>query len=703
MRINILQKTKNQMVTRITTLENVAEKIRDGKFSAAVANLRIWLPILKRKEYAEHDIDSFDVIKGLPKVCFASRLDLPQKDDGGEWYNGLILIETEHLDDPDTAIIIRKEAAKMPQTLMTFVGASGTSVKIVCRAELIPDLAGDERKLPMTVKDISTFHLNAFRMAYRAYSAQLNVRFADRKPQMDSFCYISADSGVVLRTDAIPFYVDLNESADITRVPMLNRNEMECLPGRNECQSRRLVFQFCLGEAMDHSMNVPDEERTVEILNKLAIYCRESDLPVEMAVRNTLYNSDLSRDELLVRKIFDNAYGHKRDKACLFRHLPESLLVMLKTKRFMESRYELRKNILTGVPQYRKRDGYNYDFQDITKEVRNSMTMQALMEGLNSWDKDMDRFIDSNEIKPYDPVNDYLDGLPKWDGKDRVKELAKRVPNDDQDWTKNFHVWMRAMVANWMGKDGKHGNAYAPLLIGGQGCGKTSFCNILMPRELRDYYIDRVDFKNEKEVNMGMSSFALINIDEFDSMKKSQQATLKAFLSKSDIKMRAPYGKVFENRRRYASFIGTTNVFKPLTDPTGSRRFLCIMVKGAIDFKTPVNYEQLYAQLKTEVESGEMIFFNDIETQKIMETNRAFECIDGVDQIVSSLFCKPLDDEESDLMNVKDIIGTIKRFYPNFQTTASSVQRVGNWLSRSGFIPKHTRNGNAYMVKKLVE
>ena len=63
----------------------------------------------------------------------------------------------------------------------------------------------------------------------------------------------------------------------------------------------------------------------------------------------------------------------------------------------------------------------------------------------------------------------------------------------------------------------------------------------------------------DKDINLGLTSFALINIDEFDMLSRSQQPLLKHLISKSDVKMRPPYGKAYEQRKRYASFIATTN------------------------------------------------------------------------------------------------------------------------------------------------
>ena len=88
-------------------------------------------------------------------------------------------------------------------------------------------------------------------------------------------------------------------------------------------------------------------------------------------------------------------------------------------------------------------------------------------------------------------------------------------------------------------------------------------------------------------------------------LSKSQQPLLKHLISKADVKMRPPYGKAYEQRRRYASFIATTNNLRPLPDDkSGSRRFICIVVKEQIDYLTPINYPQLYAQLLAEIARG---------------------------------------------------------------------------------------------------
>ena len=60
-------------------------------------------------------------------------------------------------------------ATMMPQTLLAFIGASGRSVKIVCRGELFGG------GLPVEEEDIKRFHLNLYEKARMVYNAQLGL------------------------------------------------------------------------------------------------------------------------------------------------------------------------------------------------------------------------------------------------------------------------------------------------------------------------------------------------------------------------------------------------------------------------------------------------------------------------------------------------------------------------------------------------
>ena len=106
----------------------------------------------------------------------------------------------------------------------------------------------------------------------------------------------------------------------------------------------------------------------------------------------------------------------------------------------------MRKNLLTGVAEYREKFSDDQRFKPLTEEVRNDMTLRATELGLKAWDRNVNRFIDSTRIEQYDPVNTWLDKLPAWDGHDYIADLAARVPTSQPHWPKYLKFWLTGMV-----------------------------------------------------------------------------------------------------------------------------------------------------------------------------------------------------------------------------------------------------------------
>ena len=147
----------------------------------------------------------------------------------------------------------------------------------------------------------------------------------------------------------------------------------------------------------------------------------------------------------------------------------------------------------------------------------------------------------------------------------------------------------------------------------------------MIPPALRAYYTDSIDFSQKRDAELYLNRFALINIDEFDQITLPQQGFLKHILQKPVVNLVETALRSVLELQRYASFIGTSNQKDLLTDPSGSRRFICIEVTGNIDTTQPIDYEQLYAQAMHEIHHGERYWFDSEDEQIMTENNREFE------------------------------------------------------------------------------
>ena len=76
----------------------------------------------------------------------------------------------------------------------------------------------------------------------------------------------------------------------------------------------------------------------------------------------------------------------------------------------------------------------NPDYEPVSDEALNSIILEAMKSGIEGKVTDLiKRIICSKTTETYNPLVSYLDGLPKWDGVDRVGELIHRIPGVDAE------------------------------------------------------------------------------------------------------------------------------------------------------------------------------------------------------------------------------------------------------------------------------
>ena len=372
---------------------------------------------------------------------------------------------------------------------------------------------------------------------------------------------------------------------------------------------------------------------------------------------------------------------------------------------FLEENFQFRRNLLMGKTEVRC-NGCD-QWLPLTAETLNSIVRKAKKEGIGenkSPKQDIEEYVNSDAVPDYDPIAEWISRLPTWDGKNHVADLFSQIPGLTSEQLAFLSTWFRSAVAHWMQMDSVHGNECVPVLIGEQGCGKTTFAVRLLPEELRCYFLDHINFTNKFDADMALTHNLIVNIDEFANMGVSQQGRLKQTLSKRKVNGRPIFGRSQEDRRRYASFIATTNDEHPLCDQTGSRRYLCIKIPRGklIDNSSSIDYEQLYAQLYYELTVGNTPYwFNIDETKRIQELNLPFFRTDDMETMIGNCFRLPLQGEEGQWVNSKTILDTLKTLYPSLQTSNSTKIKIGQTLKCMGCTSKRFTQGQKYHLVPL--
>ena len=361
----------------------------------------------------------------------------------------------------------------------------------------------------------------------------------------------------------------------------------------------------------------------------------------------------------------------------------QSVLII---EQFLNDNYRLRRNVLSGKVEFKSRAELSADYRPLTQEALNSIIIHALREGLDEEcnpKADITMYVNSEEVRMYNPVLAFLNDLPQWDGQNHVARLFSRIPGISSEQLAYLSIWLRSAVAHWLQLDTLHGNEVVPVLIGPQGCGKTTFLRRLLPCQLREYYLDHLNLSNKFDKEMALTNNLLVNLDELEAIRPSQHAALKQTLSKNKVNGRPIFGRAQDDRPRYASFVSTTNNPHPLTDATGSRRYICMTIpKGQfIDNAGDIDYEQLYAQVLHEIRVLETPYwFNNAEVARIQQLNLAYMQQKDIAEMVNACFRKPQDGEKVKSLNTTEMLEMIREEYPNIEITTKSKVELGRAL-----------------------
>lgn len=688
MRITQIRDNGKVNTLRTLKIEQLVEQMKVETKAQLVSGMREVLPYIlpsDKNDYVQK------VPKLLPAAVFVRKNGIMTMDE----YNGVVMLQVNNLSGLMEADAVKERVKELPQTYLAFTGSSGKSVKIWVRFTYPDDLLPEDRE------QAELFHAHAYRLAVKFYQPQLPFDIELKEPSLVQYCRLTYDSDLYFNPEAMPIYMK-QPMAMPTETTYREQVQTEVsplqrlAPGYESHHALSVLFEAAFARALDEQDEYFPGNDIHSLLVCLAGHCFRAGVPEEDTVRWTRAHYRLPEDDFQIRETVQNVYRTCKGFAGKSSLLPEQLFVM-QMDEFMRRRYEFRFNQLTSQVECRQRNSFDFYFRPVGRRLMSSITMNAQYEGIKLWDKDVVRYLNSDRVPVYQPVEEFLYELPRWNGKDYIGDLAKRVPCDNPHWEQLFRRWFLGMVAHWRGLSKNHANSTSPILVGPQAYRKSTFCRLILPPCLQAYYTDSIDFSRKRDAELYLNRFLLINMDEFDQIGVNQQSFVKHILQKPVVNTRRPNASAVEELRRYASFIGTSNHKDLLTDTSGSRRYIGVEVTGVIDVVRPIDYEQLYAQAMAALYHNERYWFDEKEEAILTEANQEFEQSPAIEQLFLVYYRVAEDEEEGEWMLAADLLQRIQKA-SKMKFSPGQVNYFGRILQRLGVKSYRKTHGVYYHV-----
>jgi Virulence-associated protein E len=218
---------------------------------------------------------------------------------------------------------------------------------------------------------------------------------------------------------------------------------------------------------------------------------------------------------------------------------------------------------------------------------------------------------------PYDPLVEYLRGLPTHDihGPSFLSTWLHHVGAEpDPDLERYSRRILLGLVARALKPGVKFD--YVPVFEGPQGVGKSTLVSLLVTP---DYYAVLSDALQSKDAKVVIRGKWAVELAEMAAYKRSDEEARKAFFSAPADDFRPPYGRASIKVLRRTVLFGTTNDKQYLSDHTGARRYWPIHFPHEMDLKWFSEHrDALFAEALHYFEKGEA-FHDTIEESQSPE------------------------------------------------------------------------------------
>lgn len=278
------------------------------------------------------------------------------------------------------------------------------------------------------------------------------------------------------------------------------------------------------------------------------------------------------------------------------------------------------------------------------------------------------------EDRSYDPVMDYLDGLPEWDGVPRVDTLLVDILGAED--TEYVRAVTRKTLVGAIARVKHPGCKFDTVLVlcGPQGIGKSTLLDKLGGK----WFCDTLSFADTRDKTAAekLQGNWIMEIQELNGLSKSSITAMRQFISTRNDKYRPAYGRRVEEHPRRCIITGTTNAEEGyLTDTAGGRRFwpvdvgLGVRINEAWDL-TQADIDQIWAEALVRYNEGEPLILTGKLAEEAEKAQRAALKSDEREGVVSEYLDRllPEDWDSRNMYERRDFLrgtdqGTVKREY----------------------------------------
>lgn len=350
--------------------------------------------------------------------------------------------------------------------------------------------------------------------------------------------------------------------------------------------------------------------------------------------------------------------------------------------------YDIKKNEVTQEIEYKGKPMTTSNLNTIWSEIATAL-------GTKCTQSHVDSLIHNDNTRTYNPFLEFFERYQDREIKHgTIQSListvtARHLLNEDGQISDIGPMITQIFIRKWIISliASMHGTYSLLILVlcGEQGLGKTNFFRWLLPSELRDYYGEsKLDRGKDDEILMCRK--LILCDDEFSGKSKNEYKLLKQYASTQFFNLRQPYGRKFEDYRRYAVLCGTSNENEVINDPTGNRRIIPINLT-AIDFGAYREVDKIdllmeaYHIWKTEGDTSWQL--NKGEIAQLSMSSADNEQVDTAAEALDVVFEKPTAFEGT-WMTATEVRDTIMKHLE----VKFAENRLGIALGKAGFEKK---------------